>query len=183
MTFPTRTRRRALALLLTLGITAAGLLAAPTAASAHPTWRPLTATATLRDATGTPIGFALFIEGRHGGVRTLVRASTLTPGLHGLHIHAIGECTPPFTSAGGHHNPAGATHGSHAGDLPNLVVDRHGRGRANEVTTRATLSPGPVSVFDADGSALVIHAGPDDLVTDPTGNSGARVACGVLERR
>ncbi len=182
MTFPTRTRLRALALLLTLGISAAGLLAAPTAASAHPTRGPAIATATLRDASGASIGFALFIEGRHG-VRTLVWARTLTPGLHGLHIHTTGECTPPVTSAGGHHNPAGVTHGSHSGDLPNLVDNGRGHGWANEVTTRATLSPGPTSVFDADGSALVIHAGPDDLVTDPTGNSGARVACGVIEQR
>jgi Cu-Zn family superoxide dismutase len=117
-----------------------------------------------------------------------VHVDGMTPGRHGIHIHAVGLCEPAtFGSALGHHNPLGTTHGldsesgGHAGDLPNLVVNPAGIGRLDATTDRATLSAGATSVFDANGSALVIHAGPDDQVTDPTGNSGARVACGVIE--
>jgi len=119
-----------------------------------------------------------------------VHVSGLAEGLHGIHIHAIGTCTlgtnPAFSSAGGHHNPLGHTHGldsptgPHAGDLPNLVVNGAGVGHLDGKTDEATLSAGPTSVFDADGSALIIHAAEDDQVTNPTGNSGARIACGVI---
>ncbi|HYH94061.1 MAG TPA: superoxide dismutase family protein, partial [Candidatus Saccharimonadales bacterium] len=103
-------------------------------------------------------------------------------------LHGIASCIgPTFASAGGHHNPLGASHGldgapgAHAGDLPNLEVNVAGRGRLQGTTERATLSAGPTSLFDGDGAAVVIHAAEDDQVTDPTGNSGARVACGVIE--
>ena len=94
---------------------------------------------------------------------------------------------PAFTSAGGHFNPDNRQHGSenpqgsHAGDLPNLVVGANGAGSLVVTTDRFSLAAGrPTSLLDADGSALVVHAGPDDLKTDPTGNSGARIACGVV---
>jgi Cu-Zn family superoxide dismutase len=116
----------------------------------------------------------------------------MTPGLHGIHIHAVGACTlgttPAFSSAGGHHNPLAVQHGldnplgSHAGDLPNLVVNGAGRGHLDATTTLATVTAGPRAIFDLNGSALIIHAATDDQITDPTGNSGARVACGVLVR-
>jgi Cu-Zn family superoxide dismutase len=146
------------------------------------------ASAVLRDANDQVIGFAEFVEDATGIVHVNVHVKGLTPGLHGIHIHAIGNCTPPaFTSAGGHHNPLGHQHGlenpngPHAGDLPNLAVNPAGVGHLNATTDHATLSSGPISVFDADGSALVIHADTDDQLTDPTGNSGGRIACGVIE--
>ena len=125
-----------------------------------------------------------------GQVRLTVEAKGLTPGPHGIHVHAVGKCEAPgFNSAGGHHNPLGKKHGltspdgAHAGDLPNLEADASGQARYEARTDRLTLSDGPTSVFDADGSAVVIHASADDQQTDPTGNSGGRVACGVIVRR
>ena len=138
------------------------------------------AEATLVDASGATIGFARFTEDGSGVVHVNVKAHGLTPGEHGIHIHAVGTCSPDFNAAGSHHNPDSAPHGSHSGDLPNMVVNTTGKGRLNATSERATLSAGPRSVFDANGSAIVIHADPDDFVTQPTGNSGARVACGVI---
>ena len=110
------------------------------------------------------------------------------PGSHGLHFHAVGECTPPFTSAGPHFNPASRSHGlrnpngPHAGDLPNVYVPESGNLRVDIIATNVSLQPGAASLLDADGSALVLHAFADDYVTDPSGGSGARVACGVVRR-
>lgn len=141
------------------------------------------ASAVLYNTSGDQIGFARFTEDATGRVHVNVKASGLTEGLHGIHIHAVGSCVgPAFTSAGGHFNPTGHQHGlenpsgPHAGDLPNLVVNTAGMGHLNTTTDLTTLS----ALFDADGSALVIHAGPDDQVSNPAGNSGARVACGVI---
>ena len=146
------------------------------------------ATADLRNASGALIGKVGFWEDA-GGVRVLVKAEKLSPGLHGLHLHAVGKCDPPdFTSAGGHFNPAGKQHGlaspagAHAGDLPNLPIGADGTGTLHYLTTLVTLGSGPTSLFDADGTGVVIHAGPDDHRSDPTGNSGGRVACGVIDK-
>jgi superoxide dismutase, Cu-Zn family len=148
------------------------------------------AEATIFDGDGQKVGTARLTEDAGGAVHVNVHVKGLSPGLHGIHIHQVASCVgPAFASAGGHHNPTGAAHGSesdqlnhpHAGDLPNLVVNRNGVGHLNAKTTHATLTDGPLSVFDANGSALIIHAMPDDLHTDPTGNSGGRVACGVIE--
>ncbi len=146
------------------------------------------ARATIVNGAGTTIGWARFVEDADGRLHVNVKVEGLTPGLHGIHVHGIGLCEgPAFTSAGTHHNPLGALHGldeptgAHAGDLPNLVVNAEGRGHLNVVSDRATLSLGTVSVFDGNGSALVIHALEDDQEwTSATGNSGARVACGVI---
>jgi Cu-Zn family superoxide dismutase len=145
------------------------------------------ATAVLQDAAGNVVGTAKFTEDASGVVHVNVHVKGLTAGLHGIHIHAVGSCVAPaFTSAGPHFNPGGAQHGlenpagPHAGDLPNLTVNGAGVGKLTAKTDRATLSAGGLSVFDANGSALVIHATADDQVTDPTGNSGGRVACGVI---
>lgn len=146
---------------------------------------------TLRNAGGDTIGFANLTEDATGTLHVSVHAKGLTPGLHGIHIHNVGDCTagvgPFFLASGSHHNPHGAQHGSenaagpHAGDLPNLQVNAGGVGQVTTKLDLASLSAGGGTVFDTNGSALVIHAGPDDLVTDPTGNSGGRVACGVIE--
>lgn len=144
------------------------------------------ASAELKDASGQTIGFARFVEDATGAVHVNVHVKGLTPGLHGIHIHAVGSCSPTFAAAGGHHNPLGHQHGlenplgAHAGDLPNLAVNKEGVGHLNAATDRATVSAGPSTVFDANGSALIIHADRDDQITDPTGNSGGRVACGVI---
>jgi Cu-Zn family superoxide dismutase len=137
---------------------------------------------------GQPVGWARFVEDGTGIVHVNVHVRGMSPGLHGIHIHAVGLCEPTtFGSAMGHHNPRTVVHGldsatgGHAGDLPNLTVNAAGIGRLDAKTDRATLSAGLTSVFDGNGSALVIHAGPDDQITDPTGNSGGRVACGVIE--
>jgi Cu-Zn family superoxide dismutase len=141
------------------------------------------AEATLVDASGTVVGSATFTEDGQGRVHVSVRVTGLAPGLHGIHVHGVGACTPTFDAAGSHHNPLGRLHGEHAGDLPNLTVNRSGHGRLHATVDDFTLSAGPTGVFDADGSSLVVHALPDDGVTQPTGGSGARVVCGVLVRR
>lgn len=157
---------------------AAVAVAAPTAATGSDSrW----AWAEMYDASGEYVGWATFFEDGRGRLHVKVNAYGLSTGMHGIHIHNVGQCAPTFAAAGSHHNPLGATHGSHAGDLPNLVVNDAGKGRLRAKTASATLTAGPLSVFDANGSALVIHADPDDGVTDPTGNSGARIACGVIQ--
>jgi len=145
-----------------------------------------TAQAELRDANGQTVGTATFTE-VSGGVRFVVETRGLPPGQHGVHVHDVGVCDPPgFTTAGPHFNPGQKEHGMlnpkgpHAGDLPNLTVGTDGAGRLETFSERLTLAAGPNSVFDANGSALVVHAAPDDFKTDPTGNSGNRIACGVI---
>ena len=140
----------------------------------------LHASAELKDVAGDVVGWARFTEDANGILHVNVHVRGLTPGLHGTHIHAVGSCTPDFGAAGSHHNPRAAVHGAHAGDLPNLAVNTAGVGHLDAKSDRATLSPGLVSVFDSSGSALIIHAASDDLTTDPTGNSGGRVACGII---
>jgi Cu-Zn family superoxide dismutase len=149
------------------------------------------ARASLVDPSGATVGWALLTEDARGTVHVNVHVKGLSAGLHGIHLHAVGACTlgtaTVFSSAGGHHNPGARQHGldnplgAHAGDLPNLTVNGAGVGHLDATTDRATLSAGPVSLFDWDGSAVIIHAGADDQLTDPTGNSGGRIACGVIE--
>ncbi len=149
-----------------------------------------TALAVLRDGKGQILGRAILTQSLpEGGVWIEVTVNGVSPGAHGIHIHAVGNCADPvFLSAAGHFNPEGLRHGlaaaqgPHAGDLPNLIASADGRARYGAANYRVTLLSGPASLFDADGSALVIHALPDDQVTDPAGNAGARVACGVIER-
>ena len=145
------------------------------------------ASAVFVDASGEGVGWAGLVEDASGVVHVNVHVKGVTPGLHGLHIHAVGACSPTFAAAGGHFNPEGHEHGlenpqgPHAGDLPNLVVNQAGVGHLDATTDRVTVSAGADSLFDADGSALIIHANTDDQVTNATnGNSGARIACAVL---
>jgi Cu-Zn family superoxide dismutase len=139
------------------------------------------------DATGATIGWVQLTEDRTGVVHVNVKVDGLATGLHGIHIHAVGACAPTFAAAGGHYNPLGHQHGldnpagPHAGDLPNLMVNVDGAGRLNARTDRVTLTDGPATLFDGDGSAFIIHANPDDQVTDVgNGGSGARIACAVV---
>jgi Cu-Zn family superoxide dismutase len=148
--------------------------------------RRLEAWAELKNAQGDSVGSGVFRE-EGGRVRLVVQAKGLTPGRHGVHVHSVGLCeAPTFQSAGDHFNPLGKKHGlenpegPHAGDLPDLEADEGGQVQYVAVTDRLTLSAGPTSVFDPDGSALVIHAKVDDQRTDPSGNSGDRVLCGQI---
>ena len=149
------------------------------------------ASASIVDATGATIGWARFVEDATGIVHVNVHVQGLTPGLHGIHIHGIAACTPTFAAAGPHYNPLGREHGlentagAHAGDLPNLIVNEDGIGHLDTTTDRVTLTNGPTTLFDttagAVGSALIVHANEDDQVTNATnGNSGGRIACGVI---
>ena len=144
------------------------------------------ASSELKDKNGKIVGRATFRE-EPDGVLVRLEVQGLTPGLHAVHVHAVGKCeVPAFASAGGHFNPAQKKHGfkspdgPHAGDLPNMLVAKDGSGRFEALTDAITLRPGPTSVFDSDGSAIVVHAASDDDMTDPAGNSGDRVACGVI---
>lgn len=152
-----------------------------------------TALAVMRNADGEAVGTAVLQEFRRGeghGVRVTLVVHDLPPGKHGVHLHAIGKCeAPDFGSAGGHFNPEGKQHGlenedgPHAGDLENLEVAADGTATQEFVTTRARLHNGDRSLLDEDGVAVVIHAGADDQKTDPSGDSGARIACGVVQPR
>lgn len=144
------------------------------------------ASAQLASALGSPLGTAVIV--RKGGETTINLTITGTAGaVHGLHLHAVGKCEAPFASAGPHLNPGGHQHGkdnpqgAHLGDLPNITIDKTGHG-----TARASLGLDAAAIdaalFDADGTAVVLHAAADDYRTDPSGNSGARIACGVLKR-
>ena len=117
-----------------------------------------------------------------------IAVSGVTAGAHGIHLHTVGRCdAPDFTTAGGHLNPHGKKHGadnpegSHFGDLPNIEVGANGDG-ALKIGLHGTRAEILAQLFDADGTAVVLHAGPDDYKTDPAGNSGGRIACGVLTR-
>ncbi|MDQ6834431.1 MAG: superoxide dismutase family protein [Chloroflexota bacterium] len=149
---------------------------------------------TLVDGTGKQIGTVQLTQTANAVAVTVsvTGVGTLAPGDHGIHFHAVGKCDgPDFSSAGGHFNPANKQHGldnpngPHAGDLPNFTVGAstasQGGYTFTATTSMITLSAGPTSIFDADGTALVIHVGMDDEKTDPAGNSGSRVACAVLK--
>lgn len=143
------------------------------------------ASAALNAADGGARGSASVAE-RDGGLEISVSAKGLSMGAHGIHLHTVGKCdAPDFMTAGGHWNPTARKHGrnnpdgAHSGDLPNLIIGTDGAGSITFIVPGATLS-GPNGLLDADGAAVVIHAGADDYVTDPSGNSGGRIACGVL---
>ena len=145
--------------------------------------------ALLRDVNGSPVGTAKITE-EDGQVLVRVNAHDLAPGYHGFHIHSVGVCEAPFTSAGGHFNPTGAGHPGHAGDMPMLLINADGTGEARFKTDRFSLS----DLFDADGSAIIVHAGVDNYANIPTryapggpdgttlgtGDAGSRAACAVV---
>lgn len=146
-----------------------------------------TQSVTLRDAAGETVGTAVLTPATEG-VQVVLSVNRLPAGTHGVHLHMTGQCDPPdFTTAGGHFNPTGRQHGfenpngAHAGDLPNMTVDANGRGSLSGVARGVTLDgSGANSLRKPGGTALVVHASADDYRTDPSGNSGARIACGVI---
>jgi Cu-Zn family superoxide dismutase len=143
------------------------------------------ANASLKDKSGKPIGEIDLMQ-TPAGVLLKVSVKGIEPGEHAFHVHAVGKCEAPFDSAGGHFNPGGHKHGmmsgaAHAGDMPNLHVPQSGELVVEILNPAITLEKGkPNSVFDADGSAVVIHAKADDYKSDPAGNAGERIACGVI---
>ena len=147
-----------------------------------PTADGASGSATMRTAAGAEVGRATVTEVA-GGLRFTIDARGMPAGTHGLHVHTVGRCDPPgFESAGPHWNPTAAKHGTmnpqgpHQGDLPNLVIDSGGRGSASATVPGATMA----ALMDADGATMMVHATADDNVTDPSGNSGGRIACGVF---
>jgi superoxide dismutase, Cu-Zn family len=160
---------------------AIALLALTSAASAQ------SGKATLKDAGGKEVGSAQLSQTPHG---VLVRLTLkgVPAGEHAFHIHQTGKCEPPFTTAGGHFNPGSKKHGimaadgPHAGDMPNLHIPSDGNLAIEVVNAAVTLDKDkPNSLFKPEGTALIIHAGKDDYKTDPTGDAGGRIACGVVE--
>ena len=165
---------------------------APTPAAQSPA-TPMKAHAEIKGEGIT--GTADFVEHSTGTgkmVDITVTVAGLKPGMHGVHLHAIGKCEPDFAAAGGHFDPGpsgnmdpDANHPFHMGDIPNLLIGANGRGTMRVSTTRVTLSDGPLSLFDADGSAIIIHGNPDQGITgEPKSgvSGGPRVACGVINK-
>jgi len=145
------------------------------------------ATAQVKTADGKDVGIVTLTQTR-SGVRLSGSLKGLPAGEHALHVHSVGKCEPPFTSAGPHFNPAQKKHGKlnpeghHAGDMDNIVVPASGNLALKMVNKDITLEKGkPNSVFQEGGTAVVIHAAKDDYTTDPTGNAGDRIACGVVK--
>jgi Cu-Zn family superoxide dismutase len=147
------------------------------------------AAAVIADVNGAPVGTAQLSQDASGVVTVDIASLALPAGTHGIHFHEVARCdggATAFSTAGAHYNPLGRQHGlenpagPHAGDAPNIVIPASGVGAASFGTDRVSLTPGTISLFDADGSALVIHANADDQRTQPSGNSGARIACGVV---
>ena len=149
-------------------------------------WQAHSVAAAVRDASGMTMARATVAE-LGDSIRVRVEAMGMAPGAYGAHVHTTGRCDAPgFTTAGPHWNPTGQQHGKnnpqgmHKGDLPNLAVGTDGRGSFEVIIPGARVAAGANPLIDADGAAVVIHAAADDYRTDPSGNSGARIACGVL---
>jgi Cu-Zn family superoxide dismutase len=147
---------------------------------------------TIANAAGEQKGTAEMWQDPENVVHVEVQVAGMPPGPHGIHFHAVGSCesnaSGAFAAAGSHYNPLGRQHGldnpagPHGGDAPNLTVGPDSTGRASFTTDRVSLTEGSTSLFDTDGSSVVIHAAPDDQISQPAGNSGPRIACGVVRR-
>jgi Cu-Zn family superoxide dismutase len=146
-----------------------------------------TGKATLKNTEGKDVGTAELSQ-LPAGVLITLSLKGVPPGEHAFHVHGTGKCEPPFTSAGGHFNPDSKKHGlmaaagHHAGDMPNLHIPADGTLSVEVVNAAVTLEKGkPNSLYGSNGTALIIHAGKDDYKSDPTGEAGGRIACGVVE--
>jgi len=178
--------------LTAVGLAAVSLSVISACASApSPLNRAAVAYATISNAAGEKRGTAELWQDLDKIVHVEVQVTGMPPGSHGIHFHQTGQCdgstATAFSSAGGHFNPLGRQHGldnpagPHAGDAPNFTVNADGTGRASFTTDRVSLTEGSTSLFDDDGSAIVIHAAADDQTSQPAGNAGARIACGVVK--
>lgn len=183
-----------------LALTCAALAVAGAAASAAPQEKPAptgpgTTRATAQIKGEGITGRAELVQRKQGTgtvVDVIVTVSGLKPGRHGVHLHAVGACEPNFAAAGGHFDPGPASntdpdvnHPFHMGDLPNLEAGANGRGSFKAVTTRVTVAEGPLSIFDADGTAIIIHGNPDQEISGEAKSGvsgGPRVACGVFSK-
>ncbi len=161
------------------------------ASAPSPLNRVAVAYATIANAAGEQKGTAEIWQDMDKIVHVEVQLTGMPPGPHGIHFQETGKCeggATPFATAGGHYNPLGRSHGldnpagPHAGDAPNFTVNPDGTAKVSFTTDRVSLTDGSTSLFDADGSAMVVHASADDQTSQPSGNSGARIACGVVKR-
>lgn len=169
----------------------AGLLGCSDHNTQPPTRVVATATVDLVNTSGSNVGSAVLTQSASGEVTINLTVSGLPPGPHGIHFHEVGvadpKASPPFSSSGEHYNPAARKHGfanpqgTHAGDLQNIEVDARGNGTLLTTTDRVTLTEGANTLLDGNGSSLIIHANTDDYVTDPAGNTGGRIAGGVVK--
>jgi len=189
-----RTNRVAMTRATTLAlVTVAGLGAAACFNRTPPNDNAIHAIAYLQDTLGREVGQVRITErpGMRGVELEINVERGAFPGQHGIHFHSVGKCdsSAAFASAGPHFNPTNRKHGlfnpdgPHVGDLEAITVDDFRQAHFVVPDPRVTLSPGPTSLLDADGTAVVLHALPDDQRTDPSGNSGARIACGVIVKR
>jgi Cu-Zn family superoxide dismutase len=165
----------------------AGAAALLAAAVAMPVNAAEMANTQLKDSSGKAVGDVDLVQ-TPAGVLIKLQIKGLTPGEHAFHVHAVGKCEAPFESAGPHFNPGNHQHGlvsgvGHAGDMPNLHVPQSGELSVEVVNAAVSLEKGkPNSLFDNDGTSLVIHAKADDYKTEPAGNAGDRIACGVIQQ-
>jgi Cu-Zn family superoxide dismutase len=171
-----------------LPIRTAIALAAALAVSPALAQSPMSASASLKGADGADHGTVTFTESPNG-VLISAELTGLPSGVHGFHLHETGACEPDFGAAGGHYNPTAAEHGfmmiggPHAGDMPNIHVPDSGDLTVEVFNPNITLEEGaPETLFDDDGTAVIIHAGADDYESQPSGAAGDRIACGVVEK-